>query len=68
MAIGNLLTSVEVARELGVSIKRVSNFVVENRLKPAKQIGRINLFDRKAVKEFAKKARKSGRPKKSENN
>ena len=66
MAIGNLLTTEEVARELGVSAKRVSHFVMDERLKPAKKLGRINLFDRVEVRKFAGKTRKNGRPKKSE--
>lgn len=63
MAIGNFLTTEEVADELGVTPGRVRQFVVEDRLKPKQKIGQVLFFDRDEVQNFAELPRKTGRPK-----
>lgn len=66
MAVGNFLTTVEVADILGVSRRRVIQFVHAKRIKPSGEAGSALLFDSREVREFAKEKRKTGRPKDSE--
>ncbi len=66
MAVGNLLTTAEVAALLGVSTMRVSQFVAEERLLPRQRVGTAMLFEKKDVAAFAKKPRKRGRPAKKQ--
>lgn len=63
MAIGNYLTTEEVADELGVTPGRVRQFVTEERLKPREKIGQVLFFDKIDVQKFATLPRKTGRPK-----
>lgn len=63
MAIGNYLTTEDVAEVLGVTPGRVRQFVVDGRLKPEKKIGQVLFFDAEKVAEFAEKPRNVGRPK-----
>lgn len=63
MAIGNFLTTDEVADELGVSPGRVHQFVTDGRLKISQRLGNILLFDRKDVEKFGEIPRIPGRPK-----
>lgn len=56
MALGDLLTTQEVAELLGVSGGRVRQFVMEGRLKPLdEKIGTALLFPRRTVELFAKR-------------
>lgn len=65
MTIGsNLLATFEVAEILGVTESRVRQFVSEGRLEPETRLGINLLFSPKAVAEFAKRPRLTGRPKK----
>ena len=57
-----LLTTQQVGDRLGVSIKRVQQFISEGRL-PAQRFGRVFLVDEKDLKLV--KDRKPGRPKAS---
>lgn len=69
MAIGsNLLATNEVAAILEVTESRVRQFVSEGRLEPETRIGINLLFAPKAVAEFAKRPRLTGRPKKTSEN
>jgi len=63
MAIGNFLTTEDVAEKLGVTPGRVRQFVVAGRLEPDKKIGQVLFFDAEKVAEFAEKPRNVGRPK-----
>ena len=63
MAIGNLITTDEVAKRLGVSLGRVRQFVMEGRLQFERKIGTALLFDRDLVEAFANTPRPKGRPK-----
>lgn len=63
MAIGNFLTTDEVARKLRVSPGRVRQFVAEGRLHYERKIGSAALFDAEVVEQFAKQPRPTGRPK-----
>jgi hypothetical protein len=63
MAIGNYLTTEEVAEKLGVTPGRVRQFVYDDRLKPKEKIGQVLFFDKDEVQKFAKLPRKTGRPK-----
>lgn len=63
MAIGNYLTTEDVADKLGVTPGRVRQFVVDGRLVPEKKIGQVLFFDADKVAEFAEKPRNVGRPK-----
>lgn len=63
MAIGNFLTTVEVADILGVSRRRVLQFVDEKRLEPKGEAGSAWLFDSREVRQFSKEKRQTGRPK-----
>lgn len=65
MAIGNLLTTEEVADVLGVTPGRVRQFVCEQRLSPTDKVGHIWLFARDTVEKFRKIPRPAGRQKKS---
>lgn len=65
MAIGNYLTTADVAKKLGVTAGRVRHFVYEQRLPIAKKIGMVLFFDADEVAKFAEKERKTGRPKES---
>lgn len=64
VAIENHLTTTEVARKLRITEARVRQFVMEGRLTP-ERIGRMMLFPREQVEEFAKQERPNGRPKNS---
>lgn len=66
MAIGNYLTTEEVAEKLGVTPGRVRQFVYDERLKPKEKIGQVLFFDAKEVDKFASLPRKTGRPKSDE--
>ncbi len=63
MAIGNYLTTDEVAEILGITPGRVRQIVVDGRLVPDEKIGNANLFTRENIDNFAKLERKNGRPK-----
>lgn len=63
MAIGNLITVAEAAEIIGVSDVRVRQFIAKGRLKPAQTVGKMHFLDAAAVRKFAKKDRKPGRPK-----
>jgi len=65
MAIGEFLTTKDVAEKLGVTTGRVHHFVVEGRLKVFRKIGSLLFFNAKDVEDFAKSPRKNGRPKKT---
>lgn len=67
MAIGNLLTTEEVAEELGVTPGRVRQFVTDERLKIAQRVGHILLFERELIEKFRDIPRPAGRRKKTEN-
>lgn len=67
MAIGNLLTTEEVAEELGVTPGRVRQFVCEERLEIKQRVGHILLFTRETIEKFREIPRPAGRKKKSEN-
>lgn len=63
---GDWLTVAEVAKELGVGVRRVQKLIQDKRL-PAIQVGeRAYLVLRDDVKAFKKKDRPPGRPKKPE--
>lgn len=62
MAIGNLLTSAEAAEQIGVSVRRLHQFVKEERLSPTEKVGNSLLFDRRTVLRFARTPRLPGRP------
>jgi hypothetical protein len=64
MAIGNFLTTLEVAQVLDVTPGRVRQFVTEQRLEPTQRVGHILLFDRKSVEAFKQIPRPAGRQKK----
>ena len=59
--VGDVVTSAEAAKMLGVSDVRVRQFYREGRL-PAQRVGIPLFFDRKAVIRFAKLRRRTGRP------
>lgn len=63
MAIGNFLTTKDVATRLGVTVGRVRQFVMAQRLVPLKKIGNLLFFDPEHVNEFAQKERRPGRKK-----
>ena len=65
MAIGSLITMDEASEILKVSPVRVGQFVKDKRLPVARRIGRNYLFDRDAVKKFAKQPRPNGRPRRA---
>lgn len=64
MAIGEYLTTADVAGKLGVSESRVRQFVMDGRLNPVQKIGQVLFFAAASVREFSKVPRNSGRPKK----
>ncbi len=66
MAIGNYLTTEDVANELGVTTGRVRQFVMRNRLKPVEKIGQVLFFTREEVDKFREIPRNPGRPKSEE--
>ena len=63
-----LLTTAETAVRLGVSVRRVLQFVTAQRLMPAKHVRGAFLFDAEAVAAFQAQPRdegwKAGRPRK----
>lgn len=63
MAIGNFLTTEDVANLLNVTPGRVRQFVVEGRLEYEKKIGQVLFFDEEKVQEFRSIPRNPGRPK-----
>lgn len=63
MAIGEWMTTKEVAEFLGVTDGRVRQFVIEGRLHPEKLFGHLLAFHRSKIEEFANRERKVGRPK-----
>lgn len=65
MAIGNFLTTEDVARVLRVSVGRVRQFVMERRLIPLQKVGSVLFFDPAQVDAFSKIPRRPG-PKKSD--
>lgn len=65
MAIGNFLTTADVAEELSLSESRVRQFVMEGRLKPDQKIGQMLFFTRQSIRDFSKIPRDTGRPKKN---
>ena len=65
MAIGEYLTTDDVATELNISAGRVRQFVVEGRLKYFKKIGQVLFFDPDEVQKFKQTPRNPGRPKSS---
>lgn len=62
MAIGNLITVEEAAGTLGVSTRRVHQFIERKRLSVAERVGPIFMLDKREVEEFAQKQRNPGRP------
>lgn len=64
MAIGNFLTTVDVADILKVSERRVLQFVKDARLKPVDNVGGSYVFAKGEVTKFASKPRRGGRPRK----
>lgn len=63
MALGNYLTTDDVAEILDVTPGRVRQFVVEGRLEPETKIGQVLFFDEEKVAKFRKIPRNPGRPK-----
>ena len=63
MAIGNLITVEEAASEIGVTVRRVHQFIEKKRLTVEKTVGPVFLLDERKVKEFARRERFPGRPK-----
>lgn len=63
MAIGEFLTTRDVASRLGVTPGRVRQFVIESRLHVAKREGAMLFFRDSDVQEFEKIERTTGRPK-----
>ena len=63
MAIGEYLTTRDVANRLGVTPGRVRQFVVEQRLVVANRAGAMLFFRESDVEEFEKIERMTGRPK-----
>lgn len=63
MAIGNYLTTEEVAERLGVTTGRVRQFHTEGRL-PSVKVGPVLLFEKSAVAAFQRQDRPNGRPRK----
>ena len=61
MAIGEYLTTAEVADLLGVTTGRVRQFVKDKRL-PGRSIGTMLMFHERDVRRFAKEPRPNGRP------
>lgn len=66
MAIGDYLTTEDVAELLHVTPARVRHFVADERLIPEKKIGQVWFFDPEKVRKFAEIPRKTGRPKSEE--
>ena len=66
MAIGNYLTTAEVAEMLNVTPMRIHQFVRGKRL-AATRVGKQLFFERHIVAKFAKTPRINGRPKNSKN-
>lgn len=62
MPVGELLTTREVAKKLRVSVARISQFVTEDRLKPATRVGTTMLFEQEAIEQFARIPRRPGPP------
>ena len=62
MAIGNYLTTEEVAGELNVSPGRVRQFACREQLLPDKKIGTQLFFLRAKVEKFKNTPRNTGRP------
>ena len=65
MAIGEFLTTADVAEELALSESRVRQFVMDGRLSPIQKIGQVLFFTRESVRDFSRLSRPSGRPKKT---
>ena len=65
MAIGEFLTTSDVAEQLSLSESRVRQFVMDGRLAPVQKIGQVLFFRAKDVQEFSKIERENGRPKKT---
>ena len=63
MAIGNYLTTEDVAKQLDVTPGRVRQFVVDGRLIPDKKLGQVLFFDAEKIGEFAERLRIVGSPK-----
>lgn len=60
----DFLTVQEAAESLGVTARRVRQYVDKRRL-PGKKLGNLIIIPRKAVSEFGKQPRRPGRPKAS---
>ncbi len=65
MPIGRYLSTKDVARRLGVSVARVSQFVLEERLDVAARVGTTMFFLPGEVSRFSKLPRKPGPKKKN---
>lgn len=67
MAIGDYLTTKDVARKLRVNTSRVSQLIADERfrLKVAARVGTTMFFTKEEVERVAKIPRKIGRPKKN---
>lgn len=63
MAIGDFLTTEEVAEKLGVTPARVRHLVKAGRLKKSDRVGHMLIFDKAEVERFRAIPRKPGRPK-----
>lgn len=60
---GNWVSVTDAAELLGLSRRRVHDIIRDGRLKPTR-VGSVYLLLRSDVEKFAKKPRKSGRPRK----
>lgn len=63
--VDGFFTTQEVARILRVTASRVSQLKRDNRIKPAKFVGKMPLFPAADIIEFASQPRPDGRPKKT---
>ena len=63
MALGQYMTTEDVAKLLRVTPARIRQFVMEGRLEYEKKIGQVLFFDEDKVQEFRSIPRNPGRPK-----
>ncbi len=64
MSLGEFLTTKEIAAKLKVSVARVRQFVMQERIKPVQKVGNVNFYKQDEVEKLCKLPRKTGRPKK----
>jgi excisionase family DNA binding protein len=60
-----MLTTNEAAERLGLSVRRVNDFIQDGRL-PAQKFGRAHMISERDVDKIAKVERRRGRPRKKE--